>query len=71
MTFTPLILICLAGQAPYECTPYTALDVVRGEPAQNEVTCALYAQEQLARTALVREGTWLKIGCMRENAHSS
>ena len=71
MTFVPLILVCLAGQLPYQCTPHTALDVVRGEPAQNETMCAKYAEMQMARTALVREGTWLKIGCTREHAHSS
>lgn len=70
MTFTPIILVCLAGQLPYECTPYTALDVIRGEPARSEVACGLSAQEQMGRTGLIREGTWLKVGCER-HAHAS
>ena len=31
--FIPYVLVCLAGQSPYECTRQTAQDVVAAEPA--------------------------------------
>lgn len=75
-TFTPVILVCSAalqwspslGWTPIPCAPETAVDVVRGQPAPNEIMCGLYAEMQMARTDLVRGGTWLKIGCERRRS---
>ncbi len=68
MIFTPFVLVCLAGQARADCTRYTALDVVAGEPAKNEMMCAFYAQAALAGTSIgrsLRDGQWIKIVCER------
>ncbi len=69
MIFTPIVLVCLAGQARSECTRYTALDVVYGEPAKNEIMCGFYAQAALAGTSIgrsLRDGQWIKIECDRK-----
>ena len=66
--FIPYVLVCLAGQAPYECTRETAQDVIAAEPAKNEVMCGFYGQAALAGTSIgrgLREGEWIKIVCER------
>ena len=66
--FIPYVLVCLAGQSPYECTRQTAQDVVAAEPAKNEMMCGFYAQAALAGTSIgrsLRDGEWLKIVCER------
>jgi hypothetical protein len=68
MLFTPIVLVCLAGQARAECTKYTAADVFYGEPAKNEVMCNFYGQAALAGTSIgrgLRDGEWVKIVCER------
>ncbi len=69
MIFTPIVLVCLAGQARDECTKYTAADVLRGEPAKNEMMCNFYGEAALAGTSIgrsLRDGEWVKIVCERE-----
>jgi hypothetical protein len=66
--FIPYVLVCLAGQSPYECTRQTAQDVVMAEPAKNEIMCGFYAQAALAGTSIgrgLRDGEWVKIICER------
>ena len=69
MIFTPIVLVCLAGQARAECTKYTAVDVIQGEPARNEMMCSFYGEAALAGTSIgrsLRDGEWVKIVCERE-----
>ena len=71
MIFIPIVLVCLAGQAPSECTRYTAVDVFYGEPAHNEVMCNFYGQATIAGTSIgrsLRDGQWIKIECDRKRA---
>jgi hypothetical protein len=68
MIFTPVILVCLAAQAHYECTRQTAQDVFFGEPAKNEMMCGFYGQAALAGTSIgrsLRQGEWIKVTCER------
>jgi len=69
MIFTPIVLVCLAGQARDECTKYTAVDVFYGEPAKNEVMCNFYGQAALAGTSIglgLKDGEWVKFECERK-----
>ena len=66
--FIAYILVCAAGQQPWECTRYTALDVVQAEPAKNEMMCGFYAQAALAGASIgrsLRDGQWTKVVCER------
>jgi hypothetical protein len=65
--FVPLVLVCLAGQDPRECTPFTAADVIEAEPANNEMMCGFYGQAALAGTAIGRDlrGGYFKVLCER------
>jgi hypothetical protein len=68
MIFTPIVLVCLAGQTRDECTRYTAADVFYGEPAKNEMMCGFYGQAGAAGTSIgrtLRNGEWLKVECDR------
>jgi hypothetical protein len=47
-----LILICSANVFTTQCQPSTALDVIRGPDASNEVTCASMGKRIIAATAL-------------------
>ena len=66
--FKVLILVCAATLAPSECKPETALEVVQGPDARNEIACALQSQAYLAQTALGRElrsDEYVKVRCRR------
>ena len=66
--FKVLILVCSATLAPSECQPETALEVVQGPEARNEIACALQSQAYFAQTALGRDlqpGEYVKIRCRR------
>jgi hypothetical protein len=65
--FQILVLICAVGVAPADCQRDTAIDVIRGPVAANEVTCGLHGQAYVAQTALGRdlEGAYVKIQCAR------
>jgi hypothetical protein len=68
--FQVLVLICAAGMAPADCQRDTAIDVIRGPVAANEITCGLHGQAYVAETALGRdlEGAYVKIQCLRRKA---
>jgi hypothetical protein len=61
-----LILVCSVDQAPPDCQPQTALDVIVGPAAANEIACARDGQAYVAGTPFVVAGeTWPKILCAR------
>ena len=66
--FAVLILVCASALRPGDCQRETALDVIIGPNATNEIMCAIhsqafYAQTEMART--LRRGEYLKIMCSR------
>jgi hypothetical protein len=64
--FIVYILMCAASTAPSDCDRRTAVDVVLGPEARNEIMCGLAAQEMFAQTALQpKDGEYLKIFCQR------
>jgi len=66
--FQVLILLCAVELSPPYCQPHTALEVIAGPEAQNEVMCGLYGQEFAAGDAVsrrVHEGEYLKFTCTR------
>ena len=72
--FKVLILVCAAHLAPSECQPGTALEVLQGPEARNEIACALQSQAYLAQTALGRElrsDEYVKVRCRRTSIGKS
>jgi hypothetical protein len=65
--FAVVILICSVNVPPANCQPETALDVVPGPNAQNEIMCGLLAQSALANTAIKPQDglEYAKIVCKR------
>jgi hypothetical protein len=62
-----LILVCSVDQAPPDCGPDTALDVIVGPAAANEIACARDGEAYVAGTPFVVAGeTWPKILCARD-----
>jgi hypothetical protein len=60
------ILLCAASTAPGDCDTRSAIDVVLGPEANNEIMCGLESQEMLAKTSLrPRDGEYVKISCAR------
>ena len=51
-SFVVFIYLCAASTAPADCDRRTAIDVVLGPQATNELTCGLGAQEMMAKTAI-------------------
>lgn len=49
--FKVLILVCSVNLAPAECQINTALDVINGPEAQNELMCGFHGQAYIAETA--------------------
>jgi predicted ribonuclease YlaK len=68
--FTVLILVCAAGLDQSACQPDTAIDIIRGPSARNEIVCLHDAQSIMAVTAIVpRAGQeYMKIVCSRTSA---
>jgi hypothetical protein len=65
-SFVVFIYLCAASTAPADCDRRTAIDVVLGPQATNELTCGLGAQEIMAKTAIRPEdGEYFKIACVR------
>ncbi len=64
--FQVLILVCSVDLAPSDCQIETALDVIRGPVAANEVMCGLYGQAYIAQTTLAPHGPgeYVKIRCI-------
>lgn len=66
--FQVVILVCAMTTAHRDCQPDTALDVIQGPEAQNELMCGFHGQAYLASTAIGRrlhEGEYVKIKCTR------
>lgn len=64
--FVVYIFVCSASIAPSDCDKRTAIDVLLGPQANNEIGCGLGAQEMLAQTAIrPRDGEYVKIACVR------
>lgn len=69
MTFTIVALICRLGQAPYECVPQTARDVMTIGEASSPMECMMLSQQSLGRVSLMRRlgpDEWAKIVCERK-----
>ena len=67
--FIVYILLCAASTAPGDCDTRSAVDVVLGPEARNEIMCGLAAQEMAASTSITpRNGEYLKISCVRRRA---
>jgi hypothetical protein len=70
ITFVIVALICRLGQAPYECVPQTARDVMTIGEASSPMDCMMRSQQSLARVSLARRlapDEWTKIVCERKN----
>ena len=64
--FLVYIFVCAASTAPGDCDSHSALDVVLGPEARNEIMCGKEAQEMFARTAILpKNGQYVKISCIR------
>jgi len=66
--FQVLILLCAIELSPPYCQPHTALEVITGPEAQNEVMCGVYGQEFAAERSMshpLRAGEYLKLVCTR------
>jgi hypothetical protein len=60
----PTVLVCPGAILPQECQGPNALSVISSiEPSTNPIMCLMYAQEQLAKTAVVHSGEFLKVMC--------
>ena len=70
--FSTIILVCSINISHGDCTPDTAIDVIRGGNVENEIMCAMGGQSMLAATALVpREGLeFTKIMCVRSKGET-
>ncbi|EHK54750.1 hypothetical protein [Allomesorhizobium alhagi] len=62
-----LILICSVSVAPADCKTETAIDVISGPDATNEVACMFHSQAYIAGTSALapREGEYMKVTCSR------
>lgn len=64
----PVALVCLGAIDPSECVPQTAVSVITSmEPSALPSMCLTYAEEQLAPTAVVKPGDYVKIMCERRS----
>jgi hypothetical protein len=65
--FKVLILVCSVALTPDECQADTAVAVIDGPEAPNEVMCGLNGQAYLAGTAMAskQEDEYVKVTCSR------
>jgi hypothetical protein len=64
-----ILLVCAAGVAPADCQADTALYLMNGPEAGNEVMCGIQSQAYLAQTWIgqsLAEGEYLKVVCQRD-----
>ncbi len=69
MTFAIIVLVCRLGQAPYECIPQTARDVVTIGEASTLIGCMVQSPQSLGRVSIMRRlrpDEWTKIVCERK-----
>lgn len=70
--FQVLIMICALSTPVPKCQPDTALDVINGPAASNEVQCSLYGQAYLAESlGKAADDEYVKIKCTRTNIGSA
>lgn len=65
--FRTIVLICSVSTPHQDCTPQTAIDIIRSAPARNASMCGLFGQFAIASTAVApRVGEqYQKIVCER------
>jgi hypothetical protein len=66
--FKVILLVCAAHTAPGDCHADTALHLLIGPDASNEVMCGMQSQAYLAQTWIgesLAEGDYVKILCRR------
>ena len=64
--FVVFIYLCAASTAPADCDRRTAINVVHGPEAPNEIACGLGAQMMMVQTAIRPvDGQYFKITCAR------
>jgi hypothetical protein len=67
--FKVVLLVCAANITPAECHADTAIHLVNGPDATNEVMCGMQSQAYLAQTWIGRslaDGEYVKIVCRRD-----
>ena len=67
--FKVLILVCSTALSPTECKVDTAVAVINGPDAPNELMCGLNGQAYVAETAIAEkhEDEYVKVTCSRTN----
>jgi hypothetical protein len=67
--FSVLILVCSIDLSPADCQRETALDVINGPDAPNEMMCGFYGQAYIADTAIAgyRDDEYVKVKCTRSS----
>lgn len=69
--FRVILLICAAHIHQSDCQVNTALTVLQGPDASNEIACGMQSQAYFASTALaatLTDDEYLKITCVRSSA---
>lgn len=64
MLYSIVILICLSGTPRAACTVDTAYDVVPQDRPVSAAWCGLSGQTVIARTALPKPNTYVKVTCL-------
>jgi hypothetical protein len=67
--FKVLILVCSITLAPQDCKTDSAVAVIDGPDAPNELMCGLNGQAYIATTAIAekRDDEYFKVRCSRMN----
>lgn len=65
--FKTVILVCAMNVAPPDCQNETALDIISGPLAANELMCGLHGQAYIAGAGYMERhpGEYIKIKCTR------
>ena len=66
--FKVILLVCAAHTAPGDCHADTALHLLNGPDASNEVMCGMQSQAYLAQTWIgqsLADGEYVKVVCRR------
>ena len=71
--FKVILLVCAANITPGDCKADTALYLLNGPDASNEVMCGMQSQAYLAQTWIgqsLTDGEYLKIVCRARSARA-
>jgi hypothetical protein len=66
--FKVVLLVCASTIAPADCQAETAVHLLNGPDASNEVMCGMQSQAYLAQTWIgqsLAEGEYVKVICQR------